>query len=244
VNATACTGGAVAAASVVLSSSCFTMPGSGSSPISAGNLIMFQNSNGTALEYVTSVSGQTMNFATSDPAGLNSPNATSYPNGTVASLLAIGSAQTTVTRIWMVTYYLDSTTNPTHPQLVRQVSYPNYPSASVQNNPAQPIADDIDALNFTYDIIDSSAPTGTYPNGAGDAVQPASWTSPTAGSDKPSQIRAVNIYLAGRSSGTYQMGTSQTYFNNDLSTQVAIRSLDFTNTFNTSATASEATNPN
>jgi hypothetical protein len=124
------------------------------------------------------------------------------------------------------------------------VSYPAYPSATQQNNPPQPIADDIEALNFTYDIIDSSAPTGTYPNGAGDATQPASWTSPAAGSDKPSQIRAVNVYLSGRSEGTYQMGSAQNYFHNNLSTQVAIRSLDFTNTFNTSANVSEATNPN
>lgn len=244
VNATACSGSTISASLVTLSSSCFTMPGSGASPISAGNLIMFQNSNGTALEYVTSVSGQNLHFASGDPAGLNSPNSTSYPNGTVAALLAAGTAQTTITRIWMVTYYLDSTTSSIHPQLVRQVSYPAFPSATNQNNPPQPIADDIEALNFTYDITDSSAPSGTYPNGAGDATQPASWTSPSAGSDKPSQIRAVNIYLAGRSSGAYQMGTAQTYFHNNLSTQVAIRSLDFTNTFNTSTTASEATNPN
>jgi hypothetical protein len=243
-SAASCPHGTVTAASVTLDSNCFTMPGAGASPIGAGNLIMFQNQNGTALEYITSTNAQTMTFASGDPAGLNAPSAATYPNGTVAALLSKGTAPTTITRIWMVTYYLDSTTNTRHPTLVRQVSYPAYPTATLQNNPPQPIADDIEALNFTYDIIDSSAPTGTYANGAGDATQPASWTTPAAGSDKPSQIRAVNVYLSGRSEGTYQMSKAQSYFHNNLSTQVAIRSLDFTNTFNTSANASENQNPN
>jgi prepilin-type N-terminal cleavage/methylation domain-containing protein len=234
-----CTGGALTAASVTLATSCFHMPGTGPTPITTGNLIMFQNQNGTALEYVTSVSGQTMSFATGDPAGLNAPSATTYPNGTVAALLANGSVPTIVTRVWMVTYYLDSTTNPYHPQLVRQVNYPGYPTVATQVNAPQPIADDIEALNLTYDIIDSTAPSGTYPNGAGDAPQPASWTSPSAGSDSPSQIRAVNIYIAGRSETAYQMGKNQSYFHNNLSTQVCIRSLNFINNYNISSTTPE-----
>ena len=46
------------------------MPGV-TNPITTGNLIMFHNQNGTALEYVTSVAGQAINFAAGDPAGLN-----------------------------------------------------------------------------------------------------------------------------------------------------------------------------
>jgi hypothetical protein len=238
----ACTGSTLTAASVTVSTACFTMPGVGASPIAAGNLIMFQNQNGTALEYVTSApsGGQTINFATGDPAHLNAPNAVTYPNGTVAALLGSGTPPpTTITRVWMVTYYLDSTTNALHPQLVRQVNYAGYPTVATQTNPPQQIADDTEALNFTYDIISSTAPSGTYPNGPGDATQPASWTSPSAGSDSPSQIRAVNIYMGGRSATTFQLTKGQSYFHNNLATQVCIRSLDFTNNFNTSATASE-----
>src|SRR5271170_7790481 len=68
--------------SVTLAAGCFTMPG-GPTPIAVGNLILFHNINGTALEYVTSVAGQTINFAAGDPAGLNQ---TGLPNGTVANL--------------------------------------------------------------------------------------------------------------------------------------------------------------
>ncbi len=51
------------------------------------------------------------------------------------------------------------------------------------------------------------------------------------------QIRAVNAYLAGRSENAYQLGRYPTFFHNNLSTQVSIRSLAFTNNFNTSITS-------
>ena len=54
---------------VTMTPACFLMPGV-VQPISAGNLIMFHNQNGTALEYVTSVAGNTINFGAGDPGGL------------------------------------------------------------------------------------------------------------------------------------------------------------------------------
>jgi prepilin-type N-terminal cleavage/methylation domain-containing protein len=232
VNDPSCTGASLTASSIVVSGSCFTMPGTGPSTLGTGNLIMFQNSRGTALEYVTGVSGSTISFASGDPAGLNAVSTTSYPNGNAATVLAAGAPPTTMTRVWMITYYLNTTTNTAHPQLVRQVNYPNYPSSSSQANPAQVISDDIEDLSFTYDIINSTAPSGTYPNGAGDAPQPASWAGPPAGSDGPQQIRAVNVYLAGRSEYPFMTGKTANYMHENLSTQVSIRSLSFTNGFN------------
>src|SRR5271155_4598686 len=121
-------------ASVTLAPACFTMPGT-TNPITTGNLIMFHNQNGTAIEYVTSVAGQTINFAAGDPAGLNGiAGATSgtvkylqnltagVPNGTFPP--------TTITRVWMVSCYIDAAPTPTQPQLVRQVNYPNYPAGA------------------------------------------------------------------------------------------------------------------
>ena len=55
-----------AGAFVTLAANCFTMPGA-TNPITTGNLIMFHNQNGTALEYVTSVAGPRINFAAGDP---------------------------------------------------------------------------------------------------------------------------------------------------------------------------------
>jgi prepilin-type N-terminal cleavage/methylation domain-containing protein len=201
--------------SVTLAPACFTLPG-GPTPITTGNLIMFHNINGTALEYVTSVAGQVINFAAADPAGLNQ---TGLPNGTVANL-AVAVTPTTITRVWMVTYYLDVVTNPAKPQLIRQVNYPNYPAAAPAN-PPQPVAEVIENLQFSFDIVNSQDPAGTYGLvGPGDA--PTSIVP-----DTPFAFRAVNTYLGGRSEYPYTMTKPPQFLRNSLSTQVSIRSLSF-----------------
>ena len=221
-------------ASVTLAAGCFLMPGA-TNPITTGNLMMFHNQNGTALEYVTSVAGQTINFAGGDPAGLNQSGKTF---GTVANLATSPGVfpPTTVTRVWMVTYYIDAT-NAQNPQLIRQVNYPNYPAAAPVNPPIA-IADDIENLAFSYAIDSSTDPAGTYgttpfTNGAGNAPQPIL-------PDTPAQIRAVNMFLAGRSENTYTALSAPQYLRNNLSSQVSIRSLSFTNQF---ATSSSTTAP-
>jgi prepilin-type N-terminal cleavage/methylation domain-containing protein len=226
----ACTGTINATgASVALAAGCFLMPGA-TNPITTGNLIMFHNQNGTALEYVTSVAGQIINFAGGDPAGLNQSGKTF---GTVANLATSPGVfpPTTITRVWMVTYYIDAT-NAQDPQLIRQVNYPNYPAAAPVNPPTA-IADDIENLAFSYAITSSTDPAGTYgitnfTNGPGNASQPIS-------PDTPAQIRAVNVFLAGRSEQTYTALSSPQYLRNNLSSQVSIRSLSFTDAFTTSA---------
>jgi prepilin-type N-terminal cleavage/methylation domain-containing protein len=218
-------------ASVTLAPACFIMPGA-TNPITTGNLIMFHNQNGTALEYVTSVAGQTINFSAGDPAGLNQ---TGKAFGTVANLATSPGVfpPTIITRVWMVTYYVDAT-NVQNPQLIRQVNYPNYP-AGAPVNPPTAIADDIENLAFSYAITSSTDPAGTYAvtpftNGPGNAPQPIL-------PDTPAQIRAANVFLAGRSENTYTALSTPQYMRNNLSTQVSIRSLSFNNQFNTSATA-------
>ncbi|MGA7854164.1 MAG: prepilin-type N-terminal cleavage/methylation domain-containing protein [Candidatus Acidiferrales bacterium] len=212
-------------ASVTLAPACFTMPGA-TNPITTGNLIMFHNQNGTALEYVTSVAGQRINFAAGDPAGLNQTGDTF---GTVAALATTPGnfPPTTITRVWLVTYYIN-VVNPQDPQLIRQVNYPGYPAAAPVN-PPQTIADDIENLGFSYDITSSTDPAGTYTNGPGNAQQPIL-------PDTPDQIRAVNVFVAGRSEQIYKATNTPTFLRNNLTTQVSIRSLSFTNQFSTSST--------
>lgn len=238
--APACNNGSAAAisptgASVTLDPACFLMPGA-TNPIVTGNLIMFHNQNGTALEYVTSVAGQVINFAGGDPAGLNQ---TGLPNGTVANLATAPGVfpPTTITRIWMVTYYIDAT-NPLDPQLIRQVSYPGYPAAAPAN-PPQAIADDIENLAFSYAITNSTDPAGTYPTtpfAAPFTTGPGNASTPIL-PDTPAQIRAVNVFLAGRSEQVYKETNTPEFLRNNLTTQVSVRSLEFTNQFNTSSSS-------
>jgi prepilin-type N-terminal cleavage/methylation domain-containing protein len=200
--------------SATLDPACFQMPGT-PTPITVGNLIMFRNINGTALEYVTSVAGSTIGFAAGDPAGLNQ---TGLPNGTVTTINA-AAVPTTITRVWMVTYYLDVATIPSRPQLTRQVNYPNFPAGNAAN-PAQPVGEVIENLGFSYDVVNSADPAGTYPNGPGNA---ATAVAP----DTPFSFRAVNIYLGGRSEYPWTGTTTPQFLRNSLSTQVSIRSLSF-----------------
>ena len=84
-----------------------------------------------ALGYVTAVSGQIISFGSGDPANLNG---TGLTNGTLAKLVTAG-GPITMTRIWMVTYYIDTVTNPSRPQLIRQVNWPGYPASGAANPP-------------------------------------------------------------------------------------------------------------
>jgi prepilin-type N-terminal cleavage/methylation domain-containing protein len=210
-------GGVITAtgSTVTLDPGCFSMPGA-STPIAVGNLIMFHNINGTALEYVTAVAGQVITFAAGDPAGLN---ATGLPNGTVANL-NVAATPTTISRVWMVTYYLDVVTNPAKPQLIRQVNYPNFP-AGAPANPPQAVGEVIENLSFSYDIVNSEDPAGTY-GAAGPGNAPTSIAP-----DTPFAFRAVNVYLGGRSEYPWTWTNPPAFFRNSLSTQVSIRSLSF-----------------
>ena len=200
--------------SVTLDPACFTMPGAQTAPLAVGNLILFHNINGTALEYVTAVAGQVLTFGAGDPAGLNQ---TGLPQGTVSNL-NVAATPTTITRVWMVTYYLDTVTIPARPQLVRQVNYPNYP-AGAPANPPQPIGEVIENLSFSYDIINSLTPA-SYPKGPGDATT-------AIAPDTPFQIRAINAYIGGRSEYPWTGTTTPQFLRNSLSTQVSVRSLSF-----------------
>jgi hypothetical protein len=188
---------------------------------------MFHNTNGSALEMVTAVNagGGILTFAAGDPAGLNGSGA---PNGTVTSL-NVAATPTDISRVWMVTYYVDSNTNPSRPQLIRQVNYPNYPSVAAPTYPAQPVADIIENLSFSYNLLNSTAPAGTYLNGPGDAPTPVA-------PDTPFNIRAINVTLAARSEYPYTANTVPQYFRNNLNSQVSVRSMAFVNAFPTPTT--------
>jgi type II secretory pathway pseudopilin PulG len=173
----------------------------GNTGLHPGDLIMFQNAGGVTLQCVTAVAGEVVSFAGGDPFKLNQ---TGLPSSTLPLTQSGGKyPPTTATRIWMITYYIDSNTNPERPMLMRQVNF----------NPAVAVAEVIENLNVTYDIVDAQA---TAP-----AVNAQQLVLP----DTPAQIRKVNLLLAARSE-TASMQTHQ-YFRNNLQTEVSIQSLSF-----------------
>ncbi len=169
--------------------------------IQVGDLIMFSNAFGNAIQEVTGSNpgSQRVDFATSDSMNLNQRAA---PAGTIMQLQdSPGSfPPTTATRIWMITYYVDDSI-PDSPRLMRVLN----------NTSPRPIALEIEDLQITYDLVDGV----TNPSGVDEPTAPNS----------AAQIRKVNLMLASRSHNRQRI-TGQ-YQRQTLTTQVSLRSLSF-----------------
>jgi hypothetical protein len=127
---------------------------------------------------------------------------------------------TTASRIRMISFYLDATTDPTRPRLVRRMN--NGDPITFNNALGNVVAFDIENLQITYDLADGvTNPTNVKMTpadiigGTVDCPDPCS----------PNQIRKVNIVISGRSRSTLK--NTKQYFRNQLTTQVSLRSLAF-----------------
>ena len=149
--------------------------------LTVGDLLLLQNSNGSAVGVVTTFSAATgvITFAVNDPLNINQSSA---PVGNIKSLATPGTPPTypavTVSRIFMITYFLQQLVTPDGPdvRLMRQVG---------AQTPT-PVAEHIEDLQLTYDVFDDDtstltanlpdAATGTprYPN----PIRSARSTSP------------------------------------------------------------------
>jgi type II secretory pathway pseudopilin PulG len=220
VNGPSCPAGAIAAngSTVKFDPVCVTI-GAAGIPVNPGDLLMLYNGNNPngILQTVSSVSGQTLTFNAGDPFNLNG-RTTSETSGTILTLqnLTAGAPNgtypaTSCTRVWMITYFLDATTDPKHPMLMRAVNF----------NTPQPVAETLENLQFSYNFAD-----GTTPAPVNQFTVP---TLPSPGGDNENQIRSVNVYLGARSTTT--AATTGKYVRTNLATQVALRSMAYFNTY-------------
>jgi hypothetical protein len=175
-----------------------------------GDVLMLCNSVGCAAGTVTAdPAGQFIDFQTNDPLNFNQPAAAF---GNIKSILVPappGNPVTTATRVIIVTYYIEANPGPdaalgtaddgSH-RLMRQVN---------AGTPS-PVADDIQDLQFTYDLYDEDLAVATA-------------DEPDAGG-VPNQIREAHVTVSFRSRlrgirGNYEAIT--------LSTSVSGRNLSF-----------------
>ena len=176
-------------------------PITGATGIKAGDLILFSNALGNALQMVTvTPTTQTVSFDAGDPMRVNQRGA---PQGTIMNLQSSPGVfpPTTATRVLMISYYIDTVTDPTLPRLVRRVNM----------EPNLAIAMGVENLQFTYDLVDG-------------VTNPTNVDEPAAG-NSANQIRKVNLFLSARSQDPNPQ-TNQ-YFRNSMATQVGLRSLSF-----------------
>jgi prepilin-type N-terminal cleavage/methylation domain-containing protein len=189
-------------------------------PINPGDLIMFSNANGNAIQTVTAVSGQTLTFGTGLAAGdAYSLNGTGKPAGTLIQLQnyttdALGNRvyngtypPTTASRIWMISYYLDDVTDPGRVRLIRRTNF----------NPGVVVGETIENLQFTYNYVSGGTVLASQP------AVPAGYSE--------NQIRSVDVYLGARSDNALNVAGTPAYIRNSLQTQVCLRSLAYVNQY-------------
>lgn len=202
--------------------------GDTSDNIRPGDLMMLTKGAASTLVQVSSVSGQTINFAASDSLRLNQAASVIGSAGDLQNNAPVDTCSpsatcwvtTVVTRVRMISYYLDVTTDPAHPRLVRRMNNGSW--NNFDNTTGTVVAFDIEGLSISYDLADGV----TNPSNVRMDDADMNGTGRCAPSPcYPNQIRKINISLAGRSRMP-RRGTQQ-FFRNRLTTQVSLRSLAF-----------------
>jgi type II secretory pathway pseudopilin PulG len=134
-----------------------------------------------------------------------------------------GFVPSTATRIRLVSYYLDTVTDPLRPRLVRRVN--NGDPKTYNNALGTVVAFDVEDMKITYDLVDGvTNPAGarmTSDDLAGVKTTAACYPNPCS----PNQIRKINITLTGRS--RTPLRPTRQYLRNTLTTQVSLRSMSF-----------------
>jgi hypothetical protein len=208
----------------------------GPDKVSPGQLMMIWKGALTTLVEVTSVdtAGRVLTFASGDALNLNQ---TAAAAGNLAYLNAQGSAlswtavvpgpplvtelgNTFITRVRMVTYYLDATLDPTRPRLVRRVN--NGSPTVFDNASGTSVAMDVENLTFRFDINDGNLnPASVQMNAADLAGTGACNPNPCS----INLIRKVDIVLTGRSRNVNNPKARS--FHNTLTSQVSFRGMAF-----------------
>ncbi len=179
-----------------------TIPVTGTGGLKAGDLILFTNPNGNALQMVTTTpTSQVVQFADGDAMRMNQRGAS---QGTLLNLKDSDTGtfpQTTALRVFMISYFVDQPDGSDLPRLVRRVNMGDKLA----------IAMGVENLQVTYDLVDGT----TNPTNVQDV--------PTGNS--ANQIRKVNLFLAARSQDPDPQ--TREFFRNSMATQVGLRSLSF-----------------
>jgi prepilin-type N-terminal cleavage/methylation domain-containing protein len=167
-----------------------------------GNLILFTNALGSALQSVTATEAMTgvVKFEAGDWFNFNQPGAA---RGSITQILAAPVPQTIARRVLMVTYYVDTASTPSVPRLARRVNAA----------PGQALAGAIEDLELSYDLVgglDNPVAQKSVPVTIGGVLY------------TPNQIRKINLYVGVRSE-TVSPKTGR-FVRSHLTTAVSVRS--------------------
>jgi prepilin-type N-terminal cleavage/methylation domain-containing protein len=213
--------------------------------IRVGELIMLRKGSTSTLLQATGVAGQVVTFANGNSANalnlnqfqvLDADEDTEEMGGTANQLVAMAPVDlaapgnnpngtpaitaSTATRVRMTTYFIDPFTDPRSPRLMRVVD----------SRAPTTLAFASENLRFTYDIVDGINNPAMLRMVASETTPGAASPCESAADEvvtgcSPSQVRKINVVLAGRSRETATQ--TRTHYRNALFTQVSLRSLAF-----------------
>jgi len=183
--------------------------------LAVGDLLLMQNDRGPAIAEITGFDAPSgkISFAANDLLLVNQPSATPL-KGTLATLRkdplpTNGDPHympTSVARIYMITYFVWQDPGDGHFMLMRQVN----------GRTARPVAEYIEDLKITYDVLDdSTTPPKLVPN-LPDAT--------IGGKSRPDLIRKVNLRITARSPYKNAEGL---YDRMSIATSIGPRNLSF-----------------
>lgn len=194
----------------------------GPTAVTPGQLMMVMKGSVTTLLQVTDVDATTrvLTFADGDSLNLNQSTATA---GNLPALIDAAPADVpgaaNITRIRMISYYLDAKADPSHPRLVRRVN--NGHPTTYNNELGNAVALDIENLQFSFDLAATGNPANVKMNTADRSGTGACNPNPCA----EAQIRKGNIALTGRSQNANNVKNYA--FRNTLASQVSFRGMAF-----------------
>lgn len=202
----------------------------GADRVSTGQLMLIMKGSFTTLVEVTNVntSSRRLTFANGDSLNLNQSGAAA---GNLAGLNAAApansAAATSISRVRMITYYIDATIDAKHPRLVRRIN--NGDPLLFDNTLGTAVALDIENLQFQYDISNGTNNPGGVEMSAADlgvagACAPAACAA--------TQIRKVNVLVTGKSSNA--VNQNMRVFRNTLQSQVSLRGMAFVDEYRSS----------
>ncbi|HEV3058757.1 MAG TPA: hypothetical protein VGY48_10935 [Vicinamibacterales bacterium] len=199
-------------------------------PINVGDIVLFKNANGSALQVVTSKDATHINFAQSpDPSDWFNFNqrSASYtgtvyciktvsacdslsalpPTNVTNAVLTMNFPPTSLSRALMITYYVDNTTTPGEPRLTRVINH----------FAPQGLAGVVEDLDITYDLVDplSNSVSGITSMPYTDPVTSVTYTN--------NMIKKINLHVGVRSETISK--PAQDYVRNHITTAVDVRSL-------------------
>jgi prepilin-type N-terminal cleavage/methylation domain-containing protein len=192
-----------------------------------GQLMLISKGSANTLVQVTSVDygNRILRFQDNDSLRLNQ---TAAASGNLAWLNAQApannAASTRISRVRLITYYLDTTSDPAHPRLVRRVN--NGDDTTFDNNLGTAVASDVINLQFTYDIVNG------VNNPGGVSMSAADRNGTGACAPNPcdeTQIRKVGLRVTARAPN--RVSGAASFMTNTLESQVSLRAMAFVDRF-------------